>query len=208
MFVKNMANQLPVGGTAVGVVVDAGVVLASEKRFSYGYTVLSKSAKKVYVVGDRLAVAFSGLVGDMQSLSRRLRAHVSLYELDNPGGMSVASAGRLLSTILYQARFTPYFTETLLGGYDSGGPHLYTFDALGSVLPDRYAALGSGAQVAIGILESRYDPHASLDDAGALARAAVRGASLRDIGSGDGVDVVYVDASGCREESVPIGAQN
>ena len=36
------------GATTVGIVCKDGVVLASEKRVSYGFTVLSKAGKKVY----------------------------------------------------------------------------------------------------------------------------------------------------------------
>ncbi|MEM3670337.1 MAG: proteasome subunit beta [Thermoprotei archaeon] len=201
-----MAGQLPVGGTAVGIAVKEGVVLASEKRLAYGYTILSKSAKKVYVVENRMAVAFAGLVGDMQNLSKRFSAFVRIYELENQTAIKVSSAARLLSSMLYQSRFTPYFTETILGGLDSEGAHLFTFDPLGSVLPDRYTALGSGSQLALGLLETRYDEKMGLSDAVRLAKDAVYQATLRDIESGDGIDVVYIDASAVHEESVQLKA--
>lgn len=69
---------------------------------------------------------------------------------------------------------------------------------LGSVIEDDYAAVGSGAPIAIGILESEYqslvsrktpDPGSIAEDAVNLVVKAIRAASSRDAMSGDGIDV-------------------
>ena len=40
------------GATSQGVVCSEGVILASEKRVSYGYMVMSKAGKKVFKIAD------------------------------------------------------------------------------------------------------------------------------------------------------------
>ncbi|HID15528.1 MAG TPA: proteasome subunit beta, partial [Candidatus Atribacteria bacterium] len=80
-----------VGATAVGIVCKDGVVLASEKRIAYGYTVLSKVGKKVFKITDHLGIACAGLVSDMQVIARSLMAEANLYELDYKRPMSVRS---------------------------------------------------------------------------------------------------------------------
>ena len=54
------------GATTIGVVCSDGVVLASEKRVSYGYMVMSRVGKKVFKIADRIGAACAGLVSDMQ----------------------------------------------------------------------------------------------------------------------------------------------
>src|SRR4030065_1010040 len=50
------------GATTIGVVCSDGVVLASEKRVSYGYMIMSRGGKKVFKVTDRIGAACAGLV--------------------------------------------------------------------------------------------------------------------------------------------------
>lgn len=194
------------GATTVGIICKDGVVLAAEKRISYGYTIMSKSGKKVFIVNDRIGIGFAGLISDAQALLRRLSAEIRLYELENSVPMSTKSVAKLLSNILYSQRYYPAFTETMIGGLDREGPVLYILDQLGSLIEDKYAAMGSGGTVAIGIIEEGYSKDMTVEKGKELAVKAVKGAIARDIGSGDGVDVVVISAEGAREESIPIAS--
>src|ERR1035441_672862 len=53
------------GATTVGAIFKGGVILASEKRVTYGNFIMSKGGKKVFKVTDQIGVACAGLVGDM-----------------------------------------------------------------------------------------------------------------------------------------------
>ena len=75
-------------------------------------------------------------------------------------------------------------------------------DILGSVIPDKYAAVGSGAEIAVGVLEEGYKDGMSLEDARGLVVRAIKSAVSRDVMSGDGVDILYIDKDGIREESI------
>jgi len=195
---------LAVGATTVGVRCGEGVVLASEKRVSYGFVVTSKSAKKVFKVTDNMGIACAGLIGDMQAIARTLAAEANLYELSYNRRMSIRSAAKLLANILFSQRYMPLYSETLVGGIDSEGPHLFILDPLGSLIEDDYAAVGSGAAVAIAILEDGYSKVEGLKDAEDLATRAVRTAIERDALSGDGIDLLSVSAEGVRERFVPL----
>lgn len=194
-------SELIIGGVTLGIRLKEGVVLAAEKRVTYGYTILSKSARKVYPLNDRIGVAFTGLVGDMQTLAKRLRSLIQLYELENRSEMRVRSAAKLLSNILFESRFAPYLTETLIAGRDEEGFHLFTLDLLGSLLEEDYAAFGSGAPIALGILETGYSKDMDVASGVALAKRAIMGALSRDIGSGDGLDLLIIDNHSMHEES-------
>ncbi|MCS7386919.1 MAG: archaeal proteasome endopeptidase complex subunit beta [archaeon GB-1867-005] len=193
-----------VGATAVGIVCKDGVVLASEKRVAYGYTIISKVGKKVFKITNHLGMACAGLISDMQVIARSLAAEASLYNLDHKRPMPVRSLAKLLSVILYGQKLIPYLTETIIAGVDSSGPHLYVLDPLGSLIEDKYAAVGSGAALAISIIESNYKPNMDVTDGEKLAIEAVKAAIKRDAISGDGIDVLTITAEGAKEKFVPV----
>ncbi|MCX8161851.1 MAG: proteasome subunit beta [Candidatus Bathyarchaeota archaeon] len=200
-----MAFQYLPGATAVGIVARDGVILASEKRLSYGGYILSRRAKKIFRIAERIGFACAGLISDMQSLADLIKAEAKILELELGRPVTVRSAAKLTSNILVYHRMYPLLTEIIVGGYDRDeGYSLYVLDPLGVVLPDNYTALGSGAEVAIGVIESGYKRGIGLTDARELAVRSVKAASMRDATSGDGVDLLIISENDVKEEFVPI----
>ena len=74
-------------------------------------------------------------------------------------------------------------------------------DVLGSLLPDKFAVVGSGAQMATGVLEQEYIEKMSIEEAKSLVLKAIKSAIRRDTMSGDGVDILFVTKDGIQEES-------
>jgi len=189
------------GATTIGVACVDGVVLASEKRVSYGYFIASKGGKKVFKVTDNIGAACAGLVSDMQTLIREMEAYASLFTLDVGRPISVRSAAKLMSNLLFNRRMAPLITQTIVGGIDEEGPTLYVMDMLGSVIPDKYAVVGSGTEIAIGVLEEGYKESMTVAEAKQLVIRAMKSAISRDILSGDGVDFLLITKNGILEES-------
>ncbi len=190
------------GATTVGIVCSDGVVLASEKRVSYGNFVLSKSGKKVFKISSHIGVACAGLVSDMQILAREVSIHTNLFKMEVKRPMSVKAAAKVLSNLLFSSRLFPLITETIVGGVDDEGPALYVLDVLGSTIPDKYAAVGSGAEIAIGVLEESYKDGMTVEEGRDLAIKAIKSAISRDARSGDGIDLLIITKNGIREESI------
>jgi len=190
------------GATTIGVVCSDGVILASEKRVSYGYLVVSRVGKKVFKVTDRIGAACAGLVSDMQILIREVEAYANLFRLDANRPISVKSAAKVMSNLLFNRRMFPLITQTIVGGMDEDGASLYVLDVLGSVIPDKYAAVGSGAEIAIGLLEQSYKENMTLKEAKDMVTRAIKSAIARDVMSGDGVDFLTVTGEGIIEESI------
>ena len=190
------------GATTVGIVCSDGVVLASEKRVSYGNFVLSKSGKKVFKISSHIGVACAGLVSDMQILAREVSIHTNLFKMEVKRPMSVKAAAKVLSNLLFSSRLFPLITETIIGGVDDEGPALYVLDVLGSTIPDKYAAVGSGAEIAIGVLEESYKDGMTVEEGRDLAIKAIKSAISRDARSGDGIDLLIITKNGIREESI------
>ncbi|MEM0453533.1 MAG: archaeal proteasome endopeptidase complex subunit beta [Sulfolobales archaeon] len=185
-------REIGTGATAVGLRVNEGVVLAAEKRVVYGGYVLSRVGKKVFLIKDRFGLACAGLFADIQTISRLMNVEIHRYEVETSRAMNVKTAAKLLSIILYQYKYMPFLSEVIFGGIDDSGPHIFIMDPLGSLIEDDYAAVGTGAPVAIGVIESEYKKESSLEDAEKLAIKAIKAAISRDAVSGDGVDVVVI----------------
>jgi len=190
------------GATTIGVVCPDGVILASEKRVSYRYLIVSKGGKKVFKITDYIGAACAGLVSDMQILVRQVEAYANLYSLDVNRPVSVRSAAKLMSNLLFNRRLAPLITQTIVGGFDDEGASLYVLDILGSVIPDKYAAVGSGTQLALGLLEEGYKENLTIEEAKDLVVRAIKSAISRDTMSGDGVDLLIITKDGTSEESM------
>jgi proteasome beta subunit len=189
------------GATTIGVTFKDGVILASEKRVSYGYLVVSKTGKKVFKITDLIGAACAGLVSDMQVLIREVEAYVNLFTLDAGRPISVRSTAKLMSNLLFNRRLGPLITQTIVAGIDDEGPSLYSLDPLGSVLPDKYTVVGSGTEIAIGVIEDGYKENMSAQEAKELVVKAMKSAISRDIMSGDGTDFLIITKDGIQEES-------
>jgi len=191
--------------TVVGLKFRDGVVMATDRRLSYGNIVLSRAARKIFVVDERAAVAFAGLYGDVSGLVRFLQADISAYKLIANAPVTIRSIAKRLSTLMYSYKWFPFFVETLVGGVEiDGTPKLYVLDPLGSILEEDYTAVGSGATIAFGFLENNYSSSMTVEEAEKIALSAVRTAIGRDIGSGDGIDVVTITRNGVKEKSITL----
>ncbi len=205
MVTPTMAyERAMIGATAVGIKVNNGIVIGAEKRVSYGGFVLSKVGKKVFVIGDRMAMAAAGLFGDMQTISRLIVAEIMYRERLTSRKISVRAAAKLLSAILYSYKLMPFISEIIFAGYDSDGYHLYVLDPIGSLIEDDYAAVGTGGAIAIGIIESNYNKNMTLDEAEELCIKSIKAAASRDAVSGDGIDTAVITSNGIREKTIPL----
>lgn len=190
------------GATTLGIVFSEGVILASEKRVTYGYFVTSKAGKKVFKITDYIGAACAGLVSDMQVLIREVEAYANLFKLDANRKISVRSAAKVMSNLLFGRRLFPLITQTIIGGVDEDGASIYVLDVLGSVIPDKYAAVGTGAEIAVGVLEEEYKEGMSLEEAKKMTIHAMKSAISRDSMSGNGIDLLIITKEGVKEEAV------
>ncbi|MFM7795744.1 MAG: proteasome subunit beta [Candidatus Nitrosotenuis sp.] len=192
-----MSMYMP-GATAVGITFDSGVVFASEKRIAYGNFLVSKNTKKTYSLTDKVGTSVAGLVADMQILVLQIKALAKIRKMELKRDVPQNSIAKMMSNMMYERRFFPLLTQVIVGGV-VGKPSIFTLDPLGSVLPDDYAAVGTGAEMALGVLDHQYKANMSEKEATDLAIKSVKAATMRDSFSGDGIDVLVITKQGTKE---------
>jgi proteasome beta subunit len=141
----------------------------------------------------------------MQILSLQIAALAKIRKMELKRDVPPNSVAKMMSNMMYERRYFPLLTQVIVGGVVDK-PVLYTLDPLGSVLPDEYAAVGTGAEMALGVLDPQFKANMTPDEAVDLAKKAVRSASLRDSASGDGLDIMVITKDGIKESSEKITA--
>jgi len=196
-----MAFQFMPGATAVGITFSEGVVLAAEKRVSYGNFVINKNTKKTFLVTEHVGAACAGMIADMQVLVRQVGALAKIRKLETRRNVAPNSIAKLMSVIMFERRFFPLLTQVIVGGIIDK-PSIYTLDPVGSVLPDDYAAVGTGAEMALGVLDSEFKKQNTQEKTRELAIKAIKSSVQRDSASGDGLDVIVTTSRGHTEETM------
>jgi proteasome beta subunit len=143
------------------------------------------------------------LISDVQTIVRELNYHARMFKYNTSREITAKALSKLLSNILFANRLFPLITQTLIGGFTFDAHGIYVLDALGSVIEDKYAAAGSGTEIALGILEAEYRDGINRSEAKNLALKAIRTALERDSASGNGIDLLIIDRAGALEENYP-----
>lgn len=190
--------ELKTGTTTVGLIAKDCVVLASDQRATMGYLIANKTAKKIYKITDSIGATIAGSVADAQAIMDLLKAEAKLFEIQRGRPIRVKALTRLLSNIMFQGRGL-YMLGSLVGGFDDEGPQVFYTDYVGSVIPDKYVANGSGSPVALGVLENSYKEDLPKKKAIELAVHSIAAAIERDAATGNNILVSVIDKSGYQE---------
>ena len=184
------------GTTTLGLVCKDGVVLGTEHRATMGTLIAHTETQKLFRIDDHIGLTTAGLVGDAQSLARYVTAEAELFKLKRDQSMTIKAAATLTANILSGSRYFPYWVQLLLGGWDREGGHVYSLDAAGGSIPDKYCATGSGSPYAYGVLEDNYTDDLPSSKGVDIAIRALNAAMRRDSASGNGYDIVVINEKG------------
>lgn len=194
-FTVKQMDTLPkmkTGTTTVAMKIKNGVILAADNRATMGLFVANKNAKKVHRIQDYMAITIAGGVADALYLIDLLKAETEIYKLRNSKPIGVEQTAKLLQNILYNQKGV-FQVGHLLGGYtEKDGAKIYDIGGYGSLLEEDYASVGSGSTFAMGILETEWKEDLNSEDGINLAAKAVRSAIIRDMASGNGIDIIAI----------------
>ncbi|RPB22018.1 N-terminal nucleophile aminohydrolase [Terfezia boudieri ATCC MYA-4762] len=204
------------GGTILGITGEDFVVLAGDTRHSEGYSINSRTEKKVHRLGKEssLVLATVGFGADALDVVETMKRAVEDYKFHHNKEMSPPAAAQLLMTILYSNRFFPKYAYCILVGIHAGKGVLYSYDVVGSYSKsgERRAAAGAASDLIVPFLDNQvelknqYVPYAweeeipvqplPMEKVRRLVKDAFTSATERHIQVGDGLQIITVAASG------------
>ncbi|MFP3216812.1 MAG: proteasome subunit beta [Vulcanisaeta sp.] len=200
-------SRLMTGTTTVGIVVNDGVVLATDRRVTAGYYIAHRRrGVKIWKIDNHVAATMSGAVADLQKVLDSLTAVAIQHKIETGKPISIRALANYASLIVFSSRPFIYLVHMILGGWDPDeGPVIYMLDFFGTLTREtEFMATGSGSPTAFGVLQDGYRKDMGIEDAVRLAVRAVRSAIYHDPGSGEGIDVVVITKDGYREvDSTP-----
>jgi proteasome beta subunit len=190
------------GACSVAIKCKDGVVLGNDTRITWGYSVSNKNTRKVFKITEKIGITAYGLVGDFQNLVQTFRAQANLYVLREGSPISCHAMAKMISNYLFQRKMNPLFINVTVAGIDKDKPQVWATDQVGSLMPDDYAVGGSGATMAIGILETEYKPDMTVEQGEKLMEKCIRAAIKRDASIGNGIDILTITKEGAKEKTI------
>jgi proteasome beta subunit len=194
-------GYLSSGTTTIGLRCRDGIVLGTEKRATAGHMIANRETIKLFRVDQHLGMTLAGSLGDAQAVVRLVQSEAALYRARVGRPISVEAVTTFTSNLLSANRYYPYFGWFILGGVDTTGPRLFSLEAAGGSMEERYVSIGSGSPFALGVLESAWKGGTSVTEGIDLTIRGLTVAMKRDSASGDGYAVATVTDRGFLELS-------
>lgn len=169
------------------------VGIAADRRLGIQAQTVSTDFTKVFEMSPHLFVGLAGLATDVQTLHQLLQFRMELYALKEERDMSPQVFSHLLSTLLYEKRFGPYFVEPIVAGLgEDGKPFLSGSDLIGAtVKADDFVVSGTCTGNLYGMCETLYKPNLEPDELFETLAQALLASVDRDALSGWG-GVVHI----------------
>lgn len=170
------------------------VAIAADKRFGVQFQTVGLEFPKLFEMGPHLFLGLPGLATDTQTVFERLRFRKNLYELKESRSMTPKTFSAMVSNMLYERRFGPYFVEPIIAGLDpiTWEPYVCNMDLIGCQNePEDFVVGGSCSSQLYGMCEALWEPNLGPDDLFETISQALINAFDRDAISGWGA-LVYV----------------
>ncbi|KAH9965725.1 20S proteasome subunit [Russula dissimulans] len=138
-------------GTAIGLRVKDGVVLAVEKLV-HSKLLVPGANRRIQTIDRHIGLAGSGLLADGRHLANRARDEAANYRDNYRQPTALKALSDRLS--LYVQAYTlyssvrPFGCSTIIGGVDNNGPSIYVIEPSGVFYGYHGAAVGKGRQLA------------------------------------------------------------
>lgn len=94
------------------------VAIASDTRFGIQQQTVACNQQKIFPVSDTTMIGMTGLISDMQTLANKFKFRKTMYELREQRTMKCRVFANMVSSILYEKRFGPYFMEPVVVGLE------------------------------------------------------------------------------------------
>jgi len=157
LFQVEYANKaVENSGTAIGLKVKDGVVLAVEKLV-HSKLLIPEANRRIQSVDRHIGLATAGLLADGRHLANRARDEAQNYRdtyMAPPPLSALADRiGLYVQAYTLYSSVRPFGISSILGAVDKDGPSLYVIQPSGVFYGYNGAAVGKGRQLAMNELE-------------------------------------------------------
>jgi len=184
------------GGAVLAMKGKKCVAIAADKRFGIQTQTLAMDFQKIFEMGPHLYLGLPGLATDTQTVHERLKFRLNLYELKESRHIHPKTFGNMVSNMLYEKRFGPYFVEPVIAGLDpkTFEPYVCSMDLIGCINePEDFVVAGTCTEQLYGVCEALWEPDLEPDDLFEIISQALTNALDRDPVSGWGAVVHIIE---------------
>lgn len=149
------------GGSVLGMAGKNCVAIASDLRFGEKLKTIATNFPKTYRVTDKAYIGLAGLITDAQTVYEKLKFRLNLYELREERQIKPSTMSNLVSHMLYEKRFGPWFVEPIIVGLEGpdNTPFLSGFDLIGcQSVSNNFVVSGTSTEALFGMCESLWVP--------------------------------------------------
>ncbi|XP_013789965.1 proteasome subunit beta type-3-like [Limulus polyphemus] len=182
------------GGVVIAMKGKDCVAIAADRRLGVRGQLICTSFDRIFEMGPKLYLGLPGLATDTATVAQRLKFRMNLYELRENRKIKPKTFSAVVSNLLYERRFGPYFVEPVIAGLDpkTNEPYICNMDLIGCPNePEDFVVCGTCVEQAYGMCESLWEPNLEPDDLFETISQALVNAFDRDALSGWG-GVVYI----------------
>lgn len=170
-------------------------VILSDNRLGDQLKTIAMDVPKLNVVNDSVVYGLTGLRSDQLTFANKLKFRTEMYKLREERDISGKAFASLVASMLYEARFGPWFTEPVIASIDkkTGEVFLSAMDLIGAPCePEDYICSGTCAESLHGMCEALWRPNLGPEELFEIAAQAMLSACDRDSLSGYGAVAVIV----------------
>jgi len=202
------------GGTVVGLAGPDFAMIASDTRLSAGFSIYTREQTKLFPLTERSVLGSTGCWCDILTFRKVIEARLTMYSQEHNKTMSTPALAQLLSIMLYNKRFFPYYITNVVGGLDEEGRGVvYHYDPVGHHERCEYVTGGSAAALIQPLLDNQVglknqtnadQKPLTLELAKKLIKDVFISATERDIYCGDSVDIRVITKDGVQLETMAL----
>ncbi|HTP54105.1 MAG TPA: archaeal proteasome endopeptidase complex subunit alpha [Thermoplasmata archaeon] len=175
--VEYALQAIQMGGTAVAVAYDAGIVFVAFRNLPVSSLAEAGSIEKSFAIDAGLGCVTAGLIADSRVLVEFLRVEAQRHKLSYGEAIPYSVLGHALGTLLQQyTQFggtRPFAVSLLLGGFQGRAPGLIELDPSGATIGWKAYAIGRNRRAVADFLEEKITDKLTEESAFKLAVQAV-----------------------------------
>ncbi|XP_077978368.1 proteasome subunit beta type-3-like [Glandiceps talaboti] len=172
------------------------VAIAADRRFGIQAQMVSMDFQKIFEMSPQLFLGLPGLGTDVQTVSNRLKFRLNLYTLRENRQIKPKTFMSMVSNLLYERRFGPYFVEPIIAGLDptTSEPFICSLDLIGCPMePEDFVVAGTSSEQLYGMCESLWRPDMESDELFECISQSLLNAVDRDALAGWGAVVHIIE---------------